>query len=167
MNKITIALTVVQAVFIARFHLEFSKIDGFIEPVNTIRKITNPLVMPLKCVIPYSSAKKWSAIILAWLITFVAVFAVNQSGINRSIFIASLFFISTWLSFLKYGMFLFIIGSWIQIPAMQRMNYLLHNIFAPMLKPIQQIIPGFGGLDFSPIIFLFLLSFAASLLSIV
>lgn len=156
-------LILVQTVFIARFHLELSKVNALMEPINTVRKITNPAVMPVKQLLPWRWAKKGAAVIVALVITFVALFIFfPEMGFSNVLMTSVLFTVSTWITFLQYGMFLYVIGSWIQVPALQRANYMLHGIFQPMLRPIQQILPSFGGLDFSPIIFLLLLSFVSS-----
>ncbi len=127
--------------------------------------MTNPLVLPIKYLIPFWGAKKLAAILVAFLITFLAILIINQSGITVSAITAVIMLIFTWISFLQYGMFLFVIGSWIQIPALQRINELLYHLFEPMLRPIRRILPAVGGLDFSPIVFLLALSFASSAFS--
>lgn len=161
-----ILITLIQVLFITRFHLEFSQVNGYIEPVNTLRKMTNPLVMPIKRLIPFLWAKKCASITVAYLITFLAIFFfVPNISLGLALVFSLILLLSTWVSFLQYGMFLYVIGSWVQIPALQKINYFLHNLFSPMLRPIQQILPSFGGLDFSPIAFLFLLSFVNSTLS--
>ncbi len=159
MNIIKILLILIQLLFILRFHFELSKMNGFIEPVNTIRRITNPLVLPIKNIIPWYQAKKAAAIIVAFLIGTIMILVVTRSGLTRAISLELFFLVDSWIMFLQYGMFLFVIGSWIQIPALQRINTLLYQLFEPMLRPIRRVIPSFGGLDFSPIIFLFALSF--------
>ncbi len=159
MNMIKILLILVQLLFILRFHFELSKINGFIEPVNTIRKITNPLVLPIKQLIPWQPAKKIAAIIVAFLVGVFVLLAFSKASLLYTLLISVIYLVDTWIMFLQYGMFLFVIGSWIQIPALQRINALLYQLFEPMLRPIRRVIPSFGGLDFSPIIFLFALSF--------
>ncbi|MBS9781568.1 MAG: YggT family protein [Gammaproteobacteria bacterium] len=156
---IKILLILIQLLFILRFHFELSKMNGFIEPVNTIRRITNPFVLPIKKLIPWYQVKKSAAIIVAFLIGTIMVLAFNRLGLANAVLTELYFLIDTWIMFLQYGMFLFVIGSWIQIPALQRINTLLYQLFEPMLRPIRRFIPSFGGLDFSPIIFLFALSF--------
>ncbi len=158
-------LIAVQVLFIGRFHLELSRVNGFVEPVNTIRKITNPLVLPIKQLIPFWGAKKFAAILVAFLITFFTVLAINHSGIGLAAITAGIMLVFTWISFLQYGMFLFVIGSWIQIPALQGINTLLYQLFEPMLSPIRRFLPSLGGLDFSPIVFLLALSFATNAFS--
>ncbi len=156
---ITILITLIQALLIIRFHLELASVNALIEPVNTIRKLTNPLVMPVKRLLPW--VKTTAAIWVVWLITVLALLLLfPQAGINSVLFV-----ISTWLMVLQYGMFLYVIGSWIQIPALQRSNYLLYSIFQPMLRPIQKILPSFAGLDFSPMVFLLLVWMAGSFIN--
>lgn len=165
MNSIFIIkslIVIIQVIFIARFHLEIANVNGFVEPVNSIRKLTNPLVMPVKRLLPFIWAKKAAALLVGFIITAIIVIAVNKAGMANAIITAIVLWINTWISFLQYGMFLFVIGSWIQIPALHSANQLLYSVFQPLLRPIQQVIPSLGGLDFSPIIFLLLLSFAAN-----
>ncbi|MGY0398498.1 MAG: YggT family protein [Ostreibacterium sp.] len=158
-------LMAVQILFIGRFHLELSKVNSFVEPINSIRKVTNPLVLPMKRLTPFTWVKKFAAIQVAFLITLIVYLVIFQVGVMHAFVMSLLMLIVTWIKFLQYGMFLFIIGTWVKIPALQHINYLLYNLFEPMLRPIRQIIPSFGGLDFSPIVFLFGLSFAVNIIS--
>lgn len=161
---ITILITLIQALLIIRFHLELARVNALIEPVNTIRKLTNPLVMPVKRLLPW--AKTTAAIWVVVLITVLALLLLfPQAGLFSILINSVLFVISTWLMVLQYGMFLYVIGSWIQIPALQRSNYLLYSIFQPMLRPIQKILPSFAGLDFSPMVFLLLVWMAGSFIN--
>ncbi len=165
MNIIQILIILIQMVLIARFHFELSAVNIRLEPVNSIRKITNPLVVPLKRLMPTIWMKKAVSIIVAWVLTIIILLFLDAGSIKQIIIFSLLILFNSWLTFLQYGMFLFVIGSWIQIPALQKVNYLLYQVFNPLLRPIQRVIPAIGGLDFSPIIFLFLLSFIASAFS--
>ncbi len=118
---ITIFITLIQALLLIRFHLELARVNALIEPVNTIRKLTNPLVMPVKRLLPWAWAKTTAAIGVVLLITVLALLLLFPQAGPFNILISSvLFVISTWLMVLQYGMFLYVIGSWIQIPALQR-----------------------------------------------
>ncbi len=152
-------IILLQILFILRFHLEMSKLSAFMEPVNTIRRITNPLVMPVKKIIPVPRAKKVAALIVAFFVPVIILFIMFPVASVVDVLKKALYFtISSWIEFLLYGMFIYVIGSWIQVDAMAKMNYILHYIFKPLLTPIRRIIPSVAGLDFSPMIFLFGLS---------
>lgn len=163
-------LTIIQLLFIARFHFEFAKVNGFIEPVNSIRKITNPFVLPTKRLIPLAGAKKFAAIIVAYLLSVLILLifiGLQEGAITVAFRVAFIRLALMWIAFLKYGMILFVIMSWILMfagsssssPLLARTAYLLEKTFQPLLQPIQRIIPSFGGLDFSPIAFFFGLMF--------
>ena len=50
-----------------------------------------------------------------------------------------------------------VIVSWVQLPPYHPVVKLLNNLTEPALAPIRRIIPPLGGLDFTPLILLFLL----------
>ncbi len=153
-----------QILFIVRFHLEISRVNAFMEPVNTLRKITNPLVLPVKNILPWQ-IKKFAALIVAYVVGLMLLL-VFTGTFNPFVLIAQAFMwlIVSWIKFIQYGIFIYVIGSWIQIPALQRINVLLHALFEPMLAPIRRVLPDFGGLDFSPMVLLIGLSLLTSLL---
>ncbi|NOX60582.1 MAG: YggT family protein [Chloroflexi bacterium] len=71
-------------------------------------------------------------------------------------FIQLLFTILTWAIIIR------ILLSWVRIntsnPVVYRLMEILYQITEPILAPARQIIPPMGGMDFSPIIVLILLS---------
>lgn len=161
-------LIIVQVVLIGRFHFELAKLNAFIEPVSSIRKITNPLVLPMKRWMPFPWAKRFAAIKVAYLITLVGLLVfTGKLGIVNIFVIPLVLLFSTWVAFLKYGMILFVIMSWVTMfaggsgahPMIRKSYYLLQETFRPLLQPIQRVLPDFGGIDFSPIIFFFGLMF--------
>lgn len=159
MTIIKSILILSQVLLIIRFHLEISSVNAQIEPIKTIRKLTNPLVLPVKQLISVAGAKKFAAIVVAYLIAVVVLLIfTSQLGFFDILLHSLLWLIRSWLTFLQYGIFLYVIGSWIQIPVLQRVNYILHALFQPILRPIQGVIPSVGGIDFSPMVLLIGLS---------
>lgn len=173
MNILETIIILVQMIFIARFHFELSEVNGYIEPVNTIRKITNPLVMPIKRFLPSPTAKKLTAIAVAYLLSvailIVAIVALNGE-LTQVLWVAFIRLLLTWITFLQYAIIMFVIMSWVIMlsgggntnPLLARSGYLLEKILQPLLQPIQRVIPALGGFDFSPIVLWFALSFLAS-----
>jgi|GEM_PF-6491977 len=160
-------IAIVELLLILRFHLELSQIDGRMEPINSIRQLTNPIVVPIKRLIAWSNGKKWAAIIIAYALTVIILATIYspQLKLDKILLLALFHLIKNWGSFLQYGMFLFIVGTWIQIPQLQKANYILYHLFAPMLEPIKRLLPtAFAGIDFSPMIFLFGVYYIGNLL---
>lgn len=159
-----IIIAVVQITLILRFHLEWSKVDAFMQPAATIRKLTNPLVLPVKKQLPYA-VKPWAAIIIAIVLTLLAFFLFYSDSVMVLVVDSVLTLCKNWMLFLKYGIFLYVIGSWLQMREFARANYFLDQIFAPVLRPIRRIIPPLGGLDFSAIVLLIGLTIAQAQLN--
>ncbi len=153
-----------QILFIVRFHLEIARLNAFMEPVNTLRKITNPLVLPVKKILPWQT-KRFAALIVAYVVG-LALLLIFTGTFNPLVLIVQAFMwlVVSWIKFIQYGIFIYVIGSWIQIPALQRTNIVLHALFEPMLAPIRRVLPDFGGLDFSPMVLLIGLSLITSLI---
>ena len=47
-----------------------------------------------------------------------------------------------------------VVVSWLQLPADHPVIQLLDRLVEPVLRPIRQVIPPTGGLDFAPIVLL-------------
>lgn len=129
----------------------------------------------MKKILPNYWTKLFSSILVAYLLSILIIFiwamtkGADATGIFWVVFVVLL---STWVMFLKYGMILFVIMSWVTMfagganahPFITKIAYLLERIFQPLLRPIQRLIPGFGGIDFSPIVFFIGLMFIEQLI---
>ncbi len=90
-----------------------------------------------------------------------------QISLAQSILV---YFISPIISLLIFLIFANVIMSWLvsfgvvnlRNPAMQQIYYALEAVTRPIMEPIRRILPPLGGLDFSPIIAFFLLSWINS-----
>lgn len=168
-------LILIQVVLIARFHLEISRLNAHIEPISSLRKLTNPLVLPMKRLMPVPWAQKFAAIKVAYLLTLILLIAsIGMYGgpIIVAFWLALVRLLLTWVAFLKYGMILFVIMSWVTVfaggssahPLIARTTYVLNGLFQPLLQPIQRVLPGLGGLDLSPLVFFFALLFVEGII---
>ncbi len=73
---------------------------------------------------------------------------------------AIIYFISLILQFISFALIIWIILSWLisfgvinaHQPIVYRVNDALNRLFEPMLRPIRQILPPTGAIDFSPLV---------------
>ena len=80
--------------------------------------------------------------------------------------------VSTVIQLYIYALFIFIILGWLVqfnvINAQNRFVYLvmdfLYRVTEPLLRPLRNVLPNFGGLDISPIVLVLGLSFLRSLM---
>jgi YggT family protein len=121
--------------------------------------MTDWLVHPLRRVIPGIGGYDWASLVGALLIAILATLAVvvfYPIFTIQSLLVHSLLRVIDWLI---YGLIIFLIlevvFSWINPQA--PMAPFVRALNAPLLRPIQRIIPPIGGIDFSCMIALVLL----------
>jgi len=139
-----------------RFLLGVVRAD-FYNPVSQfLVRITNPLLVPLRKVIPVVAKFDTAAIVLMLVLQLISLFIVASLR-GASVPILSLLLYSLGeLFMLLINIFLVsivvqVILSWINPGTYSPVNSLLYSLTNPILKPIQRIIPPLSGIDLSPL----------------
>ncbi len=57
-----------------------------------------------------------------------------------------------------------VIISWVRPAGNSGFVRVVYELTEPLLKPIRQLLPNTGGIDFSPLVLFFIISFARSIL---
>ena len=150
-------------VAILRVWMQMSRAD-FYNPVSQfVVKATNPIVIPLRRVIPGFAGVDWAGIVLVLFVAFAQVstlqllfgqgFPVDQIAIASLIgAIKEVFQLMFWIMIIRA------ILSWIS-QGYNPIEALLHQLTEPLLAPVRKFIPPLGGLDLSMIVFLVALQF--------
>lgn len=152
--------TVYLSFVVLRFLLQLARAD-FYNPISqSVVKITNPVLMPLRKIIPGFFGLDIACIVLGILVGFIAielnVLAVYQHLFNPLIALAwaAIGLLSFTVTIIFWSVIVMVIASFIAPgsyhPALQLINQLLEPIRAPIYK----IIPPMGGFDLSPIFIL-------------
>jgi len=162
------SLSIILSVFLVRAILQLVRAN-FRNPITqVITKFTNPVIMPLRKVLPpvgkIDTASIISCVIVALLMTAVLIFlrAFNFDEIvqNPSAFLLYSFkrLILNLLQLYWLLILFTIIISWIQPQQHSPLTALLSELTEPLLAPARRIIKPIGGLDLSPIPVLLILS---------
>lgn len=150
-------------VTILRVWLQLARAD-FYNPVSQfVVKATNPLLVPLRRIIPGLGGIDCAGLVLVYLVGTLKVVAIQAMFGNGfpmpDIFIAGLFTVIQeiftivfWVTIVRA------ILSWIS-QGYNPVEALLHQLTDPLLAPIRKVIPPIGGLDLSLIVFLIGLQF--------
>jgi YggT family protein len=145
-------------IILLRFILQYSHAD-FYNPISQfIAKATNPLLLPLRKVIPGYGGLDIASIVLALLFQTVVIFlkallAGFVVGNILSLFaIAGISILGMMLKIYFWSLLIMIIASWIAPGSMHPALTLVNQITEPLMKPFRRILPPMGGLDISPII---------------
>lgn len=143
-----------------RFLCQLVRADYYNPLSKTLVKLTNPLIVPLRKIIPGFGGIDWAALVLALLLEVGLIFATQL--VMGSLFlsltilpIALIALIGLALNFYFYGMIILVIASFVAPHTYNPAISLLNQLIDPLLKPVRKILPSFGGLDFSPMVLMF------------
>lgn len=153
-------------VVILRIWLQVARADFYNPFSQFIVKATQPVVAPLRRVIPSIGSLDLATILFAYLLCvlkFIAIIAISSGG-NFAFDIGFLFL--GFLSLLKaaggllfWVLLLRAILSWVS-QGRSPIEYVFHQLTEPMLAPIRRILPAMGGFDLSVLVLFIVLQFA-------
>ena len=148
-----------------RFWLPIMRAD-FRNPIaNGILRITSPLVIPVRRIIPPIGRLDTSTILVAYILEYLLILALLAlRGLRVETLPIAITAILE-LAILSLNLFFFvilikIILSWVAPQNYNPMTVLLNTMAEPLLRPFRRIIPAVGGFDVSPIFAIVLLKAA-------
>ena len=145
-------------IVLLRFILQLVRADFYNPLSQFIVKATQPLVTPLRRVIPGFAGLDLASLILAILVQLLLmIVTLTLMGYNVGGFILQLLvwsMIGVTSLFLKVFFFALIISvilSWVAPGSYNPGAQLVSQICEPLLAPFRKLLPNLGGLDISPI----------------
>jgi len=145
-------------VVLLRFILQLVRAD-FYNPISQfVVKITQPLLTPLRKIIPGFAGLDFAALVLAFLVHMVLAIAVlmlaGAPALDILLQLAIWCLISLSALFMKIFFFALIISiilSWVAPGSFNPAAQLINQVCQPVLAPIRRMLPDLGGIDISPI----------------
>ncbi|AQZ32021.1 MULTISPECIES: YggT family protein [Pseudomonadaceae] len=145
-------------IVLLRFILQLVRADFYNPLSQFIVKATQPLLTPLRRVIPGFAGLDLASLVLAILVQLLLmVITLTLMGYNVGGFILQLLvwsLIGVTSLFLKVFFFALIISvilSWVAPGSYNPGAQLVNQICEPLLAPFRKLLPNLGGLDISPI----------------
>ncbi|HUD43880.1 MAG TPA: YggT family protein [Dokdonella sp.] len=143
---------------------------NFYNPIcQFLYKATNPVLMPLRRVVPSWRNLDVAGVLLAWLLSAIQLallFAL--AGVSPKLTGLAVMAVADLIGFvLLLYMALIIVRillSFFPGNARHPIVPLIYQLTDPLLRPLQRILPSFGGLDFSPMVAWLLITLARVLL---
>lgn len=148
-----------------RFWLPIMRAD-FRNPIaNGILRITSPLVIPIRRIIPPIGRLDTSTILVAYILEFLLILVLLALRGLRVETLPIAITAVLELAILSLNLFFFvillkIILSWVAPQNYNPMTVLLNTMAEPVLRPFRRIVPAVGGFDVSPIFAIVLLKAA-------
>ncbi|NCF17427.1 MAG: YggT family protein [Haliea sp.] len=147
-----------------RFLLQLVRAD-FYNPISQfLVKITNPVVMPVRRIIPGLGGIDLSSLLLSLLLQLagiVALLLVNGLGPPNILLLlvwSVLGVVALLVNIYFFALLAMIILSWVAPGSHHPAIYLLHQITEPVMAPFRKALPPMGGMDFSPILLFILIN---------
>lgn len=145
-------------VVLLRFILQLVRADFYNPLSQFIVRATQPLLRPLRRIIPGFGGVDLASLVLALLLQLllmavvVALIGLNPLGLLPQLLVWSLLGISSLLlKVLFFALIASVILSWIAPGNHNPGALLINQIVEPLLAPLRKLLPSLGGLDISPI----------------
>lgn len=143
--------------FILRFLLQWSRAD-FHNPLSQfILRITDPIVRPLRRVVPGWRGLDLSPLaalvllqlVITWLLFLMVAGAAMPPG--TLVWYALLRIIVGTIRLYFFAILVHVVLSWVSPGHWNPLISVLNSLVAPVLRPVRRVIPPIGGLDLSPL----------------
>jgi YggT family protein len=153
-------------VVLLRIWLQAARADFYNPFSQFIVKATQPVVAPLRRVIPSNGSLDIATILFAYVLCvlkFVALMLIASSGaLSFSVdflFLGLLSLIKQAGGLLFWVLLLRAILSWVS-QGRSPIEFVFHQLTEPLLAPIRRILPAMGGFDLSVLVLFIVLQFA-------
>lgn len=148
--------------FLLRFIMQWTRADFFNPFGEAIVRITNPLVVPARRMLPSArSIDLPTLIVLVLLEALATLLLLRLAGasppIDTFVVLVVLRLINLTLWFYTIAIFVYVILSWVGAGRYSPIGAMLGDIVEPVLRPVRRILPPIGGLDLSPLLVLIVL----------
>jgi len=144
-------------IMLLRFWLPFLRAD-FRNPIaQGILRITSPLVIPVRRIVPSIGRLDTATVVIAFAIQYLAILVIlTISGISATIapiaLTALIDLLLLTLQLFKFAIFIFVILSWVAAGAYNPASAFIAMIVQPVLRPFRKLIPPIGMLDLSALL---------------
>ncbi|WP_070964562.1 YggT family protein [Vibrio sonorensis] len=169
MNSMTFLLSTLFDLYIMvvllRIWLQAARADFYNPFSQFVVKATQPVVAPLRRVIPSIGSLDLATILFAYVLCVLKFVSLNLVASGGSVGFDSAFLLIGFLSLIKAaGKLLFwvlllrAILSWVS-QGRSPIEYVFHQLTEPMLAPVRKILPAMGGFDLSVLVLFIALQF--------
>ena len=143
--------------FALRLLLQWAAVDKRNPLVQFILRITNPLVIPLRRLLPASGRIDTATIVvllglqIVGTALLVRIGCVGEPAVWQILALALLSVVKLALSVFTWAIILYVVLSWVSPGGYNPGAALVSAVAEPVLAPFRRLIPPIGGLDLSPL----------------
>lgn len=159
------------ALYIAllRFWMQWVRADFRNQFGQFVISLTNPIVIPLRKIVPSIGTIDTATIVLALLLAALKIFAFVSlrnyaPGILEYVLMSIGVVIKASIYLFLVAIFIQIIASWVNPHSHHPILSVAISISNPIMAPARKIVPPIAGLDLSPIVVILFLQFSLRLI---
>ncbi len=144
-------------IIVLRFLMQAVRAD-FYNPISQfIFKATNPLLLPVRKLIPGFGGYDIAALVVIvaveiLTICLIMLMAGYPLSITPIVVWALLGSVGLFLKLYQWGIIIMIAASWLAPHSTNPALVLLRQIIEPIMKPVRKVLPDMGGIDLSPMV---------------
>ena len=142
-------------VLILRIMLQWVRAD-YRNPISQfVVRTTNPLVVPLRRVVPpvrgFDTASFVALFLVQFLLCIVLIYMATQTvpGFWQLAYVTALRLIYATLRLYMFVLIVWVIMSWVAAGQYNPVSAVFARLAEPLLAPVRRVIPAIGGLDLS------------------
>ncbi len=144
-------------VALLRFLLQLVRADFYNPLSQFIVRITSPVLVPMRRVIPPVGGKDTASLVLAWLVLtlqLLLIQAVVGQGFQplAALLMAIPELVALLINVFLYSILILVIISWVNPGGHNPAIGVLNALTRPLMAPAQRLLPPIGGLDLSPML---------------
>ena len=152
-----------------RFLLQWVRADFYNPLVQFLVRITNPPLLPLRRIVPGYRGLDLAAVVLALVLQLIEVTLLNALsiqpvGVGGLLMLAILELIKLLINIYLWGVIIQAVLSWFNPDPYHPAARVLAQLTAPVLRPVQRLLPPISGVDLSPMLVVVALIFISLLL---
>lgn len=145
-------------IILLRFIFQVSRAD-FYNPISQfVVKATNPLLIPIRRIVPSIGGIDTSSIVLAIIFQTLVIslkLLVLSGSLANPLFLLAVsvvMILDVVLKIYFWSLIIMIVASWIAPGSGHPALVLINQIVEPIMQPFRKVLPPMGGLDLSPIL---------------
>lgn len=157
---------------LTRFILQLVQADFYNPLSQFVVKATNPVLAPLRKLVPGTSIVDVAALVMVVVLIIVKVIVlVSLSGqgvppVPAMVIFALRSLASLMINYLFFAVLIRVILSWVAPDPYNPFTAIMTQITEPVMAPVRRVMPAMGGLDLSPLVVLLGLQFLMVLFAI-
>ena len=149
-------------VLLLRFWMPLLQADFRNPLAQGILRLTSPLVVPVRRVVPPLGRLDTATVLVAFVIQTVTVFLLliivgQTAGFVPIAATAVVKLVVLSINLFVYAIFIRVILSWVAQGAYNPATAIITTLTEPVLRPFRRVLPAMGGFDLSPILAIILL----------